>query len=79
MMGALVFFSCSDDDNEEEEDDCVTCTTNLIVTFTSEHCDNGDGTVTVTQEDGSEEVVDLMGSTFEEYINGIAIIGTTCE
>ena len=78
FVGALSITSCSNsNDDESLMDDCQTCTTLLLLT--SEHCDNGDGTVTVTSN-GQEETVDLNGVTFAVYIEGVklALQGTTC-
>ena len=73
FVGALSVTSCSDsNDDQDSLDDCKTCTT-------SEYCDNGDGTVTVTSN-GQEETVDLQGLTFAAFIETvkIALPGTTC-
>ena len=78
FIGALSITSCSDsNDDQDSLDNCSTCTTLLLLT--TEHCDNGDGTVTVTSN-GQEETVDLNGVTFAVYIEGVklALPGTTC-
>jgi len=78
LFGALSITSCSDsNDDLESLDDCITCTTLLVLT--SEYCDNGDGTVTVTSN-GQEETVDLQGLTFAAFIETVklALPGTTC-
>ena len=79
FVGALSITSCSDsNDDEVGMNDCQTCTTLLLLT--SEHCDNGDGTVTVNSN-GQETTVDLKGVSFDVYITGVelAISGTTCK
>jgi hypothetical protein len=79
FVGALSITSCSNsNDDESLMDDCQTCTTLLLLT--SEHCDNGDGTVTINTS-GQETTIDLQGVTFEAYIIGVelAVSGTTCK
>lgn len=46
VVACLGFVGCSDD---EDDNKCATCSIDLLGTaITTEACDNGDGTVTVT-------------------------------
>ena len=66
LASAFAFVGCSNDDDENGQ----TCRTCEVLTISTELCDNGDGTVTLTAlgetETLSEE--DLEGLTPEEYI-----------
>jgi len=74
---ALVFTACSsDDDSTSSSNECKTCEIDLLGTLTStEYCDNGDGTMTVTI-DGQEQTVDLEGATFDDFIAAVELIAT---
>ena len=79
MIGALGFHSCgSDDDGNQNQNECQTCDLELLgIVISSEYCDNGDGTMTVTSE-GQEETVDLEGLSFDAFISALEQIGATC-
>ena len=74
---ALVFTACSsDDDSTSSSNECKTCEIDLLGTLTStEYCDNGDGTMTVTI-DGQEQTQDLDGVSFNEFISVLELIAT---
>lgn len=50
LASSVALTSCSkDDDSSDSNNDCVTCTISQSgITASSEICDNGDGTITVT-------------------------------
>lgn len=82
LVVAMIFIGCSNDDNgdngEDQQSTCSTCTLDLLGTpITSEYCDNGDGTVTVTTE-GVEQTADLDGLTFEQFVSAFEQTGATC-
>ena len=77
MFSTIYFTSCSNDDNVASQQ-CRTCELDaLIAVITSEYCDNGDGTMTVTTQ-GESEIVDLEGQTFDATISALEQIGATC-
>lgn len=79
-MGALIFTSCSKDDdkNDSSNEECQTCNLEILgESITSEICDNGDGTITITTF-GEEEIEDLEGITFAEFIATYEQFGATC-
>ena len=69
IIGALCLSNCSSsDDKDVLEEECVTCNLELLgENITSEFCDNGDGTLTITTL-GESEIEDLDGATFDEFI-----------
>lgn len=76
VLAAISFTSCSSDD--DAVDNCATCGIDLLgVVISSEYCDNGDGTMTVTVE-GVSETVDLQGQSFDAFIQGLELSGATC-
>ena len=73
LIGVLAFSSCSSDDSKDDPSgECKTCE---IFTVTQEYCDNEDGSVTITTN-GQEEIEDLDGATFAQFIIGIELFGT---
>lgn len=79
-IGVLCSISCSkSDDDKKVLEDCQTCDLSLLgETFTSEICDNGDGTITITAF-GQEEIEDLdEGVTFSQFISEFEQFGATC-
>ena len=80
VMGVLFFVSCSDnDDDKKAVDDCQTCNFEFDgLNIPSEICDNGDGTITITTF-GEEEIEDLDGITFAEFIATYEQFGATCD
>lgn len=79
VIGILLFNSCSsDDDAKTSENDCSTCNLEFLgESITSEFCDNGDGTMTITTS-GVSEIEDLDGATFEQFITSYELLGATC-
>ena len=77
VVGMLTFTACgSDDDSGEDAQVCETCTIDFLgITTVTEYCDNEDGTVTATV-DGVEEIVDLMGISFSQFITSVELLGT---
>jgi hypothetical protein len=78
LIGAtLVFTACgSDDDSTTPVNDCTTCDIDVLGTLTAiEYCDNGNGTMTVTV-DGQEDIVDLDGASFDDFIEAVELIAT---
>lgn len=80
-IGVLGFTACggSDDDNDNESSiECQTCNLEFAgENITSEFCDNGDGTFTITSN-GEEETEDLNGATLEQIIEAYEGLGATC-
>ncbi|GGE28092.1 hypothetical protein [Psychroflexus planctonicus] len=75
-LGLFIASCSSDDDSGSKNNNCVTCEIELFGTVnTTDYCDNGDGTVTVTAE-GEEEVVDLEGATFHQFISAFEQLGS---
>ncbi len=75
VLGLLFTTSCkSDDDNGDTAPTCETCE---ILGISSEYCDNGDGTMTVTTA-GQEQSVDLNGSSFADFVAALEASGATC-
>lgn len=76
VLGMLTFTGCgSDDDSGEDAQVCEICTIDLLGTsVVTEYCDNEDGTVTATV-DGVEEIVDLMGVSFSQFISTVEFLG----
>lgn len=80
VITSLIFTACSsdDDNNSEEQETCETCDLDLLGTvISSEYCDNGDGTITITTE-GLEQTQDLDGATFEQFILALELAGASC-
>ena len=80
VIGSLLFNSCSsDDDKNSSIEECQTCNLELLgESITSEICDNGDGTITLTTL-GQEEVQELdEGVTFAQFITAYKEFGATC-
>ncbi len=80
VVSAISITACSsdDDDNSESANDCETCNLEFLgESVTSEFCDNGDGTMTVTSS-GVSETEDLDGATFEQFIAAYKLLGATC-
>ncbi|NNK81554.1 MAG: hypothetical protein HKO92_00370 [Flavobacteriaceae bacterium] len=76
---SLSISACSNnDDKDTPSEDCRTCLLELLGESTStEICDNGDGTVTITSN-GEEETQDLDGATFAQLIAGYELLGASC-
>lgn len=75
VLGLMFTTSCkSDDDNNDAAPACQTCE---IIGISSEYCDNGDGTMTVTTA-GQDQSVDLNGSSFADFIAALEAGGATC-
>ncbi|GAA4942415.1 hypothetical protein GCM10023314_14430 [Algibacter agarivorans] len=73
LTGVLALSSCSSDDSKDaSSSECKTCE---IFSVTQEYCNNQDGTVTITTN-GQEEIEDLDGATFAQFISGIELLGT---
>ncbi len=67
----FAFIGCSNDDDEQN---CATCSIDFLGTaITTEACDNGDGTVSVTVEGQTETLSaeDLDGVSPEEYVRAL--------
>ncbi len=76
VIAAISFTACSDDDGDSAQNTCQTCDLELFdIVISSQYCDNGDGTMTVTTE-GQEEVVSLEGQSFSAFITDFELIGT---
>ncbi len=78
VVSAISITACSsdDDNNSESANDCKTCNLEFLgESVTSEYCDNGDGTMTVTTS-GTSETVDLDGATFAQFIQGVELLST---
>lgn len=77
-IGILGFTSCGGNDNANPSNDCQTCILSIFEeTITSEFCDNGDGTITITTN-GEEETESLEGLSFNEFIAAFEGFGATC-
>ncbi|WP_111539824.1 hypothetical protein [Mesonia algae] len=77
--GLFAFTSCSSDDDGGSSSDCHTCTISLgALDNVTEYCDNGDGTVTATDEDGNETTLDLEGNSYSDFISAQEQLGD-CE
>mgnify|MGYP001813895403 CR=1 FL=1 len=80
-FGALVFTACSKDDDKTDTfiEECQTCNLELLgESISTEICDNGDGTITLTVL-GQEEIQELdEGVTFAQFINAYEEFGATC-
>lgn len=72
-MAALAFVGCSNDD-DDDEGNCATCAVELLGTaITTEACDNGDGTVTLTAN-GESQILsgdELEGATPAEFVRAL--------
>ncbi|GAA4268826.1 hypothetical protein [Hyunsoonleella aestuarii] len=80
FAGLLLFNSCSSSDDENKPlEECQTCNLEILgESITSEICDNGDGTITLTTL-GQEEVEELdEGVTFAQFIAAFEEFGATC-
>ncbi|WP_299678158.1 hypothetical protein [uncultured Dokdonia sp.] len=78
VISGFMFTACSSDDDSNDGPICETCELSALgIVFTTEYCDNEDGTITVIFE-GIEEVQDLEGVTFDEFISAIEQAGGTC-
>ena len=76
VAGALFFISCEDDN--ELFGECQVCTyDNMGVPNDIEYCDNGDGTIEVS-ENGVSETQDLGAVSFEQFIASQEQIGASC-
>ena len=60
--------------NSGSTGDCVTCT---LSPLTTEYCDNGDGTVTLTTQ-GFSQTTSLAGFSFGTFIANIEASGFSC-
>lgn len=82
VIATLGFTSCSSDDDNSDDgsiSECLTCDLDILGTvISSEYCDNGDGTMTVTT-DGQEQTVDLEGESFDSVISALEQAGAACE
>ncbi|MGB5359256.1 MAG: hypothetical protein WBN27_04860 [Eudoraea sp.] len=77
-IGVLGFTACGNDDNDEIIDNCETCSLMIMdQEVTSEYCDNGDGTVTITTA-GVEQTEDLGDATFDQFIAAFELLGASC-
>jgi len=68
-VSCLIFVGCSNDDDDDQN--CAVCAIDFLGTpLTTEACDNGDGTVTITVEGQSEILTseDLEGASPAEYV-----------
>jgi len=79
--GLFAFTSCSSDDDGGSSSDCQTCTQSLAgVDSVIEYCDNGDGTFTQIDDDGTEVTQDLPeGVSFSDLINLREQAGADCK
>ena len=82
VVSAISITACSSDDDggagTQGNSDYETCNLELLgESLTSEFCDNGDGTITVTSS-GVTQIEDLDGVTFEQFISGFELLGGTC-
>ncbi|MEZ4779649.1 MAG: hypothetical protein R2786_09740 [Flavobacteriaceae bacterium] len=78
LLVLTVVFSCKKKDDDGGGQACQTCTFDILgEDFTSEYCDNGDGTVTVTTE-GQSQTTSMEGLTFTEFIAAFEQAGATC-
>jgi hypothetical protein len=82
VISAINITACSSDDDGGSEtqgnSDCETCNLELLgESLTTEFCDNGDGTITVTVF-GESEIEDLEGVSFDEFISAYELLGATC-
>jgi len=78
LIGVLAFNSCSssDDSKDESSSDCRTCDLEFAgQSITSEYCDNGDGTITVTTL-GESETESLEGISFAQYMELVGTLST---
>lgn len=77
LVLALVVSSCKKDDDGDDRT-CNTCQLEILGTATiTEICDNGDGTISVTQ-DGQTQTTDLNGVTYAQYIAAFEQAGGSC-
>ena len=70
-VACLAFVGCSDDDDDNK---CATCSVDFLGTaITTEACDNGDGTVTVTVLGESQVLTaeELEGMSASEYVQAL--------
>lgn len=75
---ALVISACSSDDDNDSSNECQTCDQELEgQNFSSEICDNGNGTYTITFL-GEEETEDLNGASFTQIIAAYEALGAIC-
>ncbi len=74
-IASLAFVGCSNDDDDDDNSSCATCSIDFLGTpITSEYCDNGDGTITVTTQ-GVSQTEDLDGVTFAQFISAFEVSG----
>lgn len=81
VVAAISFSACSSDDDNGggDDDECRTCSIEAGgFEISSEYCDNGDGTMTVTTE-GVEQTVDLEETSFSNFISALETGGATCD
>ena len=77
-IGFFCFVSCSKSDDKKALQDCQTCNLDILgEMISSEFCDNGDGTFTITSN-GESETQDLDGATFQQFIDAYEQFGATC-
>jgi len=76
VICSALFVACSSDDNGDDNSQvCETCTIEAEgITVETEYCDNEDGTVTATTQ-GQEQIIELNGISFEDFIEGIELLG----
>ncbi|NQX86121.1 MAG: hypothetical protein HRT67_09500 [Flavobacteriaceae bacterium] len=68
-FGIFAFTSCnSDDDSNDSENDCVTCD---ISSISTEYCDNGDGTATITAAGASQTITLPDGQSLSDYLDAL--------
>lgn len=74
---AFTSTSCSSDDDGDSSSDCQTCTISFEgIESVMEYCDNGDGTITATDEDGTEVTEELPeGLSYSDFINAQEQLG----
>lgn len=70
-VACLAFVGCSDDD---DDDQCASCSVDFLGTnITTEACENGDGTVTVTALGESQilSAEELEGASPAEFVRAL--------
>jgi hypothetical protein len=78
LFAGMIFFFTSCEDDNELFGECQVCTYNNMGTPNDiEYCDNGDGTIEVS-ENGTTETQTLGGVSFEQFIASQVQIGASC-
>ena len=79
LIMTLVFNACGGNDDDGSSKECQTCNQEFAgEIITSEICDNGNGTFTITFN-GEEETEDLNVATFEQIIAAYEEFGASCD